>query len=211
MTFVFCIYPIYKKHQFITLLDNPVRARFRRLALFIVTRCGVENPFGKEVLVVIELRARFDEEANINLAAKLQSVGAQVVYGVVGLKTHAKMCLVIRREGRSLNRYVHLGTGNYHMRTTRLYTDYGLFSCERDVAEDVQKIFQQLTAMGKAGKLKKILQALWSLLEDLTVGNRCRAIIKQVWYIFCSPRFDDSQFAVPLEFFRRHHKTKLDI
>ncbi len=118
---------------------------------------------GKEVLVVIELRARFDEAANIELATKLQSVGAQVVYGVVGLKTHAKMCLVIRREGDSLTRYVHLGTGNYHIRTTRLYTDYGLFSRDRALGDDVQKVFQQLTAMGKAGKLKKILQAPFTL------------------------------------------------
>ncbi len=118
---------------------------------------------GKEVLVVIELRARFDEAANIELATKLQSVGAQVVYGVVGLKTHAKMCMVIRREGRALKRYIHLGTGNYHIRTTRLYTDYGLFSCDKDLGEDVQKVFQQLTVMGKAGKLKKILQAPFAL------------------------------------------------
>lgn len=118
---------------------------------------------GKEVLVVIELRARFDEEANIGLANKLQSVGAHVVYGVVGLKTHAKMCLVIRREGRDLNRYVHLGTGNYHIRTTRLYTDYGLFTCEYDLCSDVQKVFQQLTTLGEAGKLKKIVQAPFSL------------------------------------------------
>ncbi len=118
---------------------------------------------GKEVLVVIELRARFDEEANIELATKLQSVGAQVVYGVVGLKTHAKMCMVIRREGRSLSRYVHLGTGNYHIRTARLYTDYGFFSCDDDLGEDVQKVFQQLTAMGKAGKLKKVLQSPFTL------------------------------------------------
>ena len=118
---------------------------------------------GKEVLVVIELRARFDEEANIELATKLQSVGAHVVYGVVGLKTHAKMCLVIRREGRSLKRYAHLGTGNYHIRTARLYTDYGLFTCDDDLCEDVQKVFQQLTALGKAGKLKKIVQAPFAL------------------------------------------------
>ena len=118
---------------------------------------------GKEVLVVIELRARFDEEANIELANKLQSVGAQVVYGVVGHKTHAKMCMVIRREGKSLARYVHLGTGNYHTRTARLYTDYGLFTCDPELTEDVQKVFQQLTALGKAGKLKKILQAPFTL------------------------------------------------
>lgn len=118
---------------------------------------------GKEVLVVIELRARFDEAANIELATKLQSVGAHVVYGVVGLKTHTKMCMVIRREGRGLNHYVHLGTGNYHIRTTRFYTDYGLFSCDPDLADDVQTVFQQLTAPGKAGKLKKVLQSPFTL------------------------------------------------
>jgi len=118
---------------------------------------------GKEVLVVIELRARFDEAANIELANKLQSVGAQVVYGVVGHKTHAKMCMVIRREGRSLKRYVHLGTGNYHIRTARLYTDFGLFSADDELADDVQKVFQQLTVMGRAGRLKKILQAPFTL------------------------------------------------
>ena len=118
---------------------------------------------GKEVLVVIELRARFDEEANIELATKLQSVGVQVVYGVVGHKTHAKMCMVIRREERALIRYIHLGTGNYHMGTTRLYTDYGMFSCDAELGEDVQKVFQQITAMGKQGKLKKILQAPFTL------------------------------------------------
>ena len=118
---------------------------------------------GKEVLVVIELRARFDEQDNIELANRLQSVGAQVVYGVVGHKTHAKMSMVVRREGRSLVRYVHLGTGNYHQRTTRLYTDYGLFTRDPALAEDVQSIFQQLTSMGKAGRLKKMLQSPFTL------------------------------------------------
>jgi polyphosphate kinase len=118
---------------------------------------------GKEVLVVIELRARFDEEDNIELANHLQSVGAQVVYGVVGHKTHSKMSMVVRREGRSLVRYVHLGTGNYHQRTTRLYTDYGLFTRDPDIGEDVQQLFQQLTSMGKAGRLKKMLQSPFTL------------------------------------------------
>ncbi|MFV2089412.1 MAG: polyphosphate kinase 1, partial [Pseudomonadales bacterium] len=118
---------------------------------------------GKEVLVVIELRARFDEEANIELANHLQSVGAHVVYGVVGHKTHSKMSMVVRREGRALARYVHLGTGNYHQRTTRLYTDYGLFSCDPEIGEDVQELFQQLTSMGKAGRLKKLLQSPFTL------------------------------------------------
>jgi polyphosphate kinase len=118
---------------------------------------------GKEVLVVIELRARFDEEENIELANHLQSVGAQVVYGVVGHKTHSKMSMVVRREGRALTRYVHLGTGNYHQRTTRLYTDYGLFTCDAEIGEDVQSLFQQLTSMGKAGRLKKMLQSPFTL------------------------------------------------
>lgn len=118
---------------------------------------------GKEVLVVIELRARFDEAANIELATHLQEAGAQVVYGIVGYKTHAKMCMVIRREARKLVRYVHLGTGNYHARTARLYTDYGLFTCDDAIGEDVQKVFKQLTTMGKAGRLKKMLQSPFTL------------------------------------------------
>ena len=118
---------------------------------------------GKEVLVVIELRARFDEEANIELANLLQKAGAKVVYGVVGLKTHAKMAMVIRREGRSLRRYVHLGTGNYHTRTARMYTDYGLLTCDGDIGEDVHKLFSQLTALGRHGRLKKLLQAPFTL------------------------------------------------
>ena len=122
---------------------------------------------GKEVMVVIELRARFDEAANIELANHLQSAGAQVVYGVVGHKTHAKMSMVIRREGRGLKRYVHLGTGNYHMRTTRLYTDYGLFTCDDAVGDDVHQVFQQLTAMGRAGRLKKLLQSPFTMHKSM--------------------------------------------
>jgi polyphosphate kinase len=118
---------------------------------------------GKDVLVVIELRARFDEQANIELANQLQAAGAQVVYGVVRHKTHAKMSMVIRREGRVLRRYVHLGTGNYHPKTARVYTDYGLFTCDKAIGEDVQKVFQQLTAMGRPGRLRKLLQSPFTL------------------------------------------------
>jgi polyphosphate kinase len=118
---------------------------------------------GKDVMVVIELRARFDEAANIELATALQGAGAQVVYGVVGHKTHAKMCMIIRREGRSLKRYVHLGTGNYHERTSRSYTDFGLFSGDQELGQDVQKIFQQIASLGKAGKLKALLQSPFTL------------------------------------------------
>jgi polyphosphate kinase len=114
---------------------------------------------GKEVTVVIELRARFDEEENIELANELQSAGAHVSYGVVGHKTHAKMSLVIRREGRQLKRYVHLSTGNYHAGTARQYTDYSFLTSDMAITDDVQKVFQQLTALGKPGKRKKILQA----------------------------------------------------
>ena len=118
---------------------------------------------GKEVLVVIELQARFDEAANIELATQLQEAGAQVVYGIVGYKTHAKMTLVIRRERGVLRRYAHLGTGNYHARTARLYTDYGLLTCDVELASDVQRIFQQLTALGRAGQLNKMLQSPFTL------------------------------------------------
>ncbi len=122
---------------------------------------------GKEVTVVVELRARFDEEANIELANELQEVGAHVVYGVVGYKTHAKMIMVVRREGRGLRRYVHLGTGNYHARTARLYTDYGLLTCDKAMAEDVNKLFLQLTGLGRASRLKKILQSPFTLSKSI--------------------------------------------
>jgi polyphosphate kinase len=118
---------------------------------------------GKEVTVVIELRARFDEEANIDLASKLQEAAVHVVYGVVGYKTHAKMCLVLRREGKELRNYVHLGTGNYHPKTAQLYTDYGLFSCDKELGEDVRRVFAQLTSLGKVTKLNKLLQSPFTL------------------------------------------------
>ena len=118
---------------------------------------------GKEVTAVIELRARFDEERNIQIAGRLQEAGAHVVYGVVGYKTHAKMALVVRREGGVLHRYVHLGTGNYHPRTTKLYTDFGLLTGDDDLGEDAHKMFQQLTGLGKVLELKKALQSPFSL------------------------------------------------
>jgi polyphosphate kinase len=118
---------------------------------------------GKEVTVVIELKARFDEQDNIDLATRLQEAGAHVVYGIVGHKTHAKMLLVVRREGKQLRRYVHLSTGNYHARTARAYTDYGLFTADNTIGVDVQKLFHQLTAPGRAGKLKKLLQSPFTM------------------------------------------------
>ena len=122
---------------------------------------------GKEVLVVIELRARFDEAANIELATQLQEAGAQVVYGIVGYKTHAKMTLVIRREDGELRRYAHLGTGNYHPRTARQYTDYGLLTADEEITADARSVFQQLTTMGRAGQLNKMLQSPFTLHEGI--------------------------------------------
>ena len=118
---------------------------------------------GKEVTVVVELLARFDEEANINWASKLEEVGAHVVYGVVGHKTHAKMLMVVRREEGKLRRYVHLGTGNYHPRTARLYTDFGLFTANEEICADANEVFGQLTSLGKAGKLRHLWQSPFSL------------------------------------------------
>jgi len=127
---------------------------------------------GKEVTVVIELRARFDEAANIDLANRLQEAGVHVVYGVVGHKTHAKMLLVVRRENRGLRQYLHLGTGNYHSRTARLYTDYGLFSADPVIGNDVHKVFLQLTSLGKVSRLTKLLESPFTLHEGLTVKIR---------------------------------------
>jgi polyphosphate kinase len=118
---------------------------------------------GKEVTAVVELKARFDEEANINWAARLEEVGAHVVYGVVGHKTHAKAMMVVRREEGKLRRYVHLGTGNYHPRTARLYTDFGLLTCDDQIASDVNEVFIQLTSLGKAGKLHHLWQSPFTL------------------------------------------------
>ena len=122
---------------------------------------------GKEVTVVVELRARFDEEANISLASRLQEAGAHVVYGVVGYKTHAKLAMVVRREGGRLKRYVHLGTGNYHARTARVYTDYGLLTCDEALGEDVHRMFMQLTSLGGTTRLTKMLQSPFSLHQGL--------------------------------------------
>lgn len=118
---------------------------------------------GKEVTVVIELRARFDEEANVNLSARLQEVGIHVVYGVVGYKTHAKLILVSRRENSNLRNYVHLGTGNYHPQTTRVYTDYGLLSANPALGEDVYRLFLQLTSLGKISKMAHLQHAPFTL------------------------------------------------
>ena len=123
---------------------------------------------GKDVTVIIELRARFDEEANIELANKLQEVGAHVMYGVFGFKTHAKLVMVVRREEKGLRRYCHLGTGNYHAKTARLYTDYGLMTADESIGEDIHEIFLQLTGLTRVPRLRKLLHAPFSLHQALT-------------------------------------------
>lgn len=144
---------------------------------------------GKEVTAVIELRARFDEESNIAVANVLQEAGAVVVYGIVGYKTHAKMILIVRREQDKLVRYVHLGTGNYHAGNAKIYTDYGLLTMDPELGEDVHRVFQELTGMGKLVKLKKLLHAPFTLHQQLVsciddeiqhakAGKTARIIIK---------------------------------
>ena len=118
---------------------------------------------GKEVTVVVELKARFDEEANINWAEQLQSVGAQVLYGVVGLKTHVKMLLVTRREGRVLRRYGHLSTGNYNPRTARLYTDLSYLTCDARITADMDHLFSHLASHSRLQRMNKLWIAPFNL------------------------------------------------
>jgi polyphosphate kinase len=118
---------------------------------------------GKAVTVVVELMARFDEETNINWASKLEQVGAHVVFGVVGNKTHAKACLVVRREKTGLRRYAHLGTGNYHPGKARLYEDFGLFTADPQICADVHEIFHQLTGLGQNKPTRKVWHSPFTL------------------------------------------------
>src|SRR5689334_327325 len=122
---------------------------------------------GKDVTVIVELRARFDEEANIELSNRLQEAGAHVMYGVVGYKTHAKLLLVVRREPGGIRRYCHLGTGNYHPKTARGYTDYGLFTCADEIGQDVHELFLQLTSLTQTPKLCCLLQSPFGLHEAI--------------------------------------------
>jgi polyphosphate kinase len=122
---------------------------------------------GKEVTAVVELMARFDEQTNINWASRLEEVGAHVVYGVVGHKTHAKMLLVLRREQGRIRRYGHLGTGNYHPRTAGLYTDFGLMTANPTICEDMDKVFSQLTGLGARRQLKLLLQSPFTIHESV--------------------------------------------
>ncbi|HZE91784.1 MAG TPA: polyphosphate kinase 1 [Rhizobacter sp.] len=142
-----------------------------------IYRTGSESPLmdllieaarcGKEVMAVVELKARFDEEANINWAERLEAVGAQVVYGIVGLKTHGKLLLVTRRERGRLRRYAHLSTGNYNPKTARLYTDVACLTADAELTSDADAVFQQLASLGKTRQLHQLLQAPFSLHKQM--------------------------------------------
>jgi polyphosphate kinase len=131
--------------------DDPATVAVKMTAY----RVGDDTPFvkflikaaegGKQVACVIEIKARFDEERNLHWAAELERVGAHVTFGVVGLKTHAKLALVVRKEASGLRSYVHIGTGNYHARTVHLYADFGLFTCNQEITRDVINLFHYLT------------------------------------------------------------------
>ena len=118
---------------------------------------------GKQVTVVVELMARFDEANNVNWAKQLEEAGAHVVYGVFGYKVHAKMALVIRREDGVLKRYAHLGTGNYHQGTSRIYTDFGIITADDQITADVNTLFMEITGLGKPGRLNKLYQSPFTL------------------------------------------------
>ncbi|MGB6450197.1 MAG: polyphosphate kinase 1, partial [Steroidobacteraceae bacterium] len=162
-------------------------------------RTGADSPMvdalvtaaqaGKDVTVIVELRARFDEEANIELSSRLQEAGAHVMYGVVGFKTHAKLTLIVRREADGIRRYCHLGTGNYHPRTARTYSDYGLFTCDKEIGEDVHRLFLQLTSLTQTPQLQQLLQSPFGLhqaiiekvdreAEHSRLGKQARIIAK---------------------------------
>jgi len=172
-------------HSFAPVVDFVRQAGADRDVLAIkqtLYRAGPDSPIvdalvqaasaGKEVTVVIELMARFDEADNIKLAERLQEAGAHVMYGVVGYKTHAKLIMVVRRERNKLRRYCHLGTGNYHPNTARAYTDYGLLTCDQAIGDDLHEVFLQLTSPTRPAHLQKILQSPFTLHEALLEKTR---------------------------------------
>ena len=122
---------------------------------------------GKQVVAIVEIKARFDEEANISWARKLERAGVHVVYGMVGLKTHSKLILVVRQEPDGLRRYCHVGTGNYHPKTARGYEDLGLLTCDRDVAQDLTTLFNQLSGYAPRARFRRLLVAPRSLRDGL--------------------------------------------
>ena len=144
---------------------------------------------GKQVVVLVEIKARFDEEANIVWARKLERAGAHVVYGLVGLKTHSKTSLVVRREGSGLRRYVHIGTGNYNPKTARLYVDLGLLTARPEIGADVTDLFNVLTGLSRQHSFRRLLVAPHSLrsrflelvareVEHARLGHEARIILK---------------------------------
>ncbi|MFW8565512.1 polyphosphate kinase 1 [Orrella sp. 11846] len=159
---------------------------------------------GKEVTVVVELMARFDEQTNINWASRLEEVGAHVSYGVVGHKTHAKMLLVLRREEGGIRRYGHLGTGNYHSKTARLYTDFGLLTANPEICEDMDKVFAQLTGLGARRELKQLLQSPFDMhaafvamiqAEAQAAREGARAVIKAKMNALLEPQIIHELYA----------------
>ena len=122
---------------------------------------------GKQVVAIVEIKARFDEEANISWARKLERAGVHVVYGMVGLKTHCKLLLVVRQESDGLRRYCHVGTGNYHPKTARGYEDLGLLTCDRDVAQDLTTLFNQLSGYAPRARFRRLLVAPRGLRDGL--------------------------------------------
>jgi polyphosphate kinase len=140
-----------------------------------VYRLGDDTPFvyslikaaehTKQVACLVELKARFDEERNLHWAEELQEAGVHVIYGVQGLKTHTKLALVVRREGDGLRTYAHVGTGNYHVKTARMYTDYGLFTCDPDITRDVVNLFHHLTGYSTAPTFERLLVAPLNMRE----------------------------------------------
>ncbi|WP_413248420.1 RNA degradosome polyphosphate kinase [Sinomonas flava] len=144
---------------------------------------------GKQVLALVEIKARFDEQANISWARKLEQAGVHVVYGIVGLKTHCKLSLVVRQENDGLRRYCHIGTGNYHPRTARYYEDLGLLTCDEQVGEDLSKLFNQLSGYAPKSTFKRLLVAPRSVrsglidrieteIRNARAGLRSRVVIK---------------------------------
>lgn len=142
---------------------------------------------GKIVTVVVELMARFDEANNVSWAQKLEDAGAHVVYGVFGYKVHAKMALVIRREAGVLKRYAHLGTGNYHQGTSRIYTDFGLLTADEDITADVNTLFMEITGLGQPGRLNKLYQSPFTLhpmvMESIEREKRNAQAGRPAWII----------------------------
>jgi polyphosphate kinase len=122
---------------------------------------------GKQVLALVEIKARFDEQANISWARKLEEAGVHVVYGIVGLKTHCKLSLVVRQEADGLRRYCHVGTGNYHPKTARLYTDHGLLTADPDVGQDLTRLFNQLSGYAPQSRFHRLLVAPRSVRSGL--------------------------------------------